>query len=154
MRRSIRFGRACTAALPLLAVLAVSCGRAENQLSESGATLEGSITYDGEPIQFAMIMVRSETASVSGKVGEDGRYKVENVPLGAVTVGVNTDAGQGEYQSKMMNAANKGPGVKYKGKVFGVKFIAIPKKYHDPVTSGFKTTINKGTNTYDIDVPK
>jgi hypothetical protein len=154
MGRSIRFGRACALAVPLLVLLPTSCSVREDRVAESGATLEGVITFNGEPVQFAMIIVRSDAGSVSGKVGEDGRYKVENVPLGEVMVGVNTDAGQGEYQSKMMNAANKGPGVKYKGKVFGLKFVSVPKKYHDPGTSGFKTTVAKGTNTYDIDVPK
>jgi hypothetical protein len=154
MRRSIRLGRACALALPLLLLLPTSCGVREERLPETGATLEGVITYNGEPVQFAMILVRTENASASGRIGEDGRYKVENAPLGEVTVGVDTNAGQGEYTSKMMNAANKGPGVKYKGKVIGVKFTPIPKKYHDPGTSGFKTTVAKGPNTYDIDVPK
>ena len=154
MGRSIRFGRACALALPLLVLLLTACKPREERLPESGATLEGVVTHNGEPVQFAMIVVRTETTSAFGRIGEDGRYKVENVPLGEVMVGVNTDAGQGEYTSKMMGSANKGPGVKYKGKVFGIKFTSVPKKYQDPGTSGFKTTVDVGTNTYDIEVPK
>jgi len=80
---------------------------------------------------------------------------VENVPLGEVMVGVNTDAAQGDYRSKAMAAGlNKGPGAVGKGKVSGPKFIQIPQKYHTPTTADLKTTIIKGTNTFDIDIPK
>jgi hypothetical protein len=155
MRRSIRFGRARILAVPLLTLLAVSCGGSENRVSESGATLEGTVKYDGEPLRFAMIMVRTDTATASGRIGEDGRYKIENVPLGEVSVGVNTAAAQGEANAAAMaGGAYKGPGATGKGKAVGVKFIPIPAKYHDPTTSGLKTTVNKGANTYNIEVPK
>jgi hypothetical protein len=34
------------------------------------------------------------------------------------------------------------------------KFLTVPTKYFDPATSGLKTTINKGINTYDIVISK
>ncbi len=147
MRRSIRFGRACSVALSLLMVLPVSCGRHERRLPESGATLHGTIKHNGEQLQFAMIIVLADSGSVTGKIGDDGQYKVENVPLGEVKVGVNTEAATGDYQSKIRQASLTKGGPK-------PKFIAIPKQYHDPGTSGFKKSIEKGVNTYDIEVPK
>jgi len=71
MRRSIRFGRAAAPALALLAV--TSCGLREERLPETGATLEGTVKYGGEQLQFAMIRVETANGSATGRIGEDGR---------------------------------------------------------------------------------
>jgi len=154
MRRSIRLGRAAAIVLTLLALTTTSCGPRQERLAESGASLEGTIKYGGEPLQFALVLVQTAKGAATGRIGEDGRYRVENVPLGEVMIGVNTAAAQGEFQSKAMAAGlNKGPEGKGKGKIVGPKFIQIPVKYYSPDTSDLKTTIVKGTNTFDIDIP-
>jgi hypothetical protein len=135
------------------ALLAASCGESGERVPETGATLEGTIHHGKEQVPFALVIVVGQGASATGNVGEDGRYKVENAPLGEVKVAVNTDAGKGDYMSKMMAQANKGPEARGKGKVT-LKFVEVPKKYHDPETSALKTTVNKGPNTYDIAIPK
>jgi hypothetical protein len=157
MARSTPAGRWAAGVLAALALATASCGKftREERLPDSGATLEGTVKFGDEPVQFAMILVQTSSSSATGKVGEDGRYRVENVPLGEVKVGVNTAAAQGEFQSKMMSAGvYKGPEAKGKGRVSGLKFIQVPDKYHNPETSGLKTTVNKGSNTYDIAIPK
>jgi hypothetical protein len=78
---------------------------------------------------------------------ENGHYKMENVPLGEVSIGVNTSAGKGMMMGKAM-AASKGQSSAIP------KITEVPTKYHDPSTSGIKTTISKGPNTFDIVVPK
>jgi hypothetical protein len=151
-----RIGKTTLTGLVILSLFATSCRYVrEEKLPESGATLEGTVMYGGEPIQFALIQIQTANGQAAGKVGEDGRYRVENVPLGEVMIGVNTAAAQGDYQSKMMSGgAYKGPEAKGKGRVTGLKFIQIPSKYFDPGTSGFKTTISAGSNTYDIVIPR
>jgi hypothetical protein len=150
-----RFGRSASTALLAFALFASACIVREERLPETGATLEGTIKYGDEPVEYALIQVLGANGVGTGIVGEDGRYRVENAPLGEVRVGVNTAAAQGQYQSKMMaSGVYKGPEAKGKGRVVGLKFIQIPEKYYNPDTSGFKTTINKGANTYDIIVPK
>jgi hypothetical protein len=84
---------------------------------------------------------------MTGRIEEDGKYRVANVPLGEVKIGVNTMAAQGEYQSKSRSAALD------KSKP-APKFINVPAKYFDPDSSGLRTTISKGTNTYNIEIPK
>jgi hypothetical protein len=42
---------------------------------------------------------------------------------------------------------------KGKGKT-RLRFVGVPPKYFEPETSGLKTTIQKGVNTYDIVIPK
>src|SRR5213080_559664 len=85
-------------AFPVL--LTASCEGGRVKLPETGATLEGTVSYRGEKLEFALIIVQTANGSATGKIGEDGRYKVENVPLGEVMIGVNTSAARGDFQSK------------------------------------------------------
>ena len=154
MRRM--FQRAAAGVLGAAALLLASCSgshRAE-RLPETGATLEGTVTYGGEKVPFAMVLVTSSNAQATGKVGEDGKYKIDNVPLGEVKVGVNTTAAKGDYMSLSMSRSYKGPEAKGKASAPMPRFIDVPEKYADPDKSGFHTTINAGSNTYDIVVPK
>jgi hypothetical protein len=156
MRQSIQLGRTAATVFTIVALMTTSCRYVkEEKLPTTGANLEGTIKYSGEQVQFALVIVQTASGSVTGKIGDDGRYKVENVPLGEVNIAVSTAAGQGDYNTMMMaSGVNKGPEGKGKGKVVGPKFIQVPEKYSSPTTSGIKTTIIKGTNTYDIDIPK
>jgi hypothetical protein len=129
------------------ALLAVSCHGRDVRLPETGATLEGTVTYGGEKLEFAMILVQTADASATGKIGEDGRYRVENVPLGEVMIGVNTSAARGDFQSKIMAASQGKPAAP-------PKFIDVPANYFDPEKSGIKTTVTKGANMYNIVIPK
>lgn len=140
--------------LVFISVLACS-GQNEARLPETGSTLEGVVKYGDENLQFALIIVQTPTSSATGKIGDDGTYKVANVPTGPVKIGVNTAAGKGDFMSKSMaGGAYKGPEAKGKGKVVGLKYIEIPKKYFEPNTSGIETTIQSGSNTFDIVIPK
>ncbi len=137
-----------------VAVLTASCGPSAQRLPETGATLEGTITYGGEKVRYAQVSVAGPNMMMFGTVGEDGRYKVENVPLGEVKVGVDTEAAKGEYISNTMASSyNKGPEAK-SGSQASSKFIDIPKKSANLEASGMTTTINKGPNTYDIVILK
>jgi hypothetical protein len=135
------------------ALLAASCGESGVRYEETGATLEGTIKYGKEDVPFALVIVVGQGASATGKVGEDGRYKVLNAPLGEVKVAVNTDAGKGDFMSYSMSKSYPGPEAKGAKRV-NLRYLEVPKKYHDPETSGLTTTVNKGANTFDIVIPK
>jgi hypothetical protein len=135
--------------LPLIA----ACGVREDKLAETGATLSGTITYQGNPIEFAMITVKGTNGSPAyGKVGPDMKYRVENVPLGEVQVSVNTSAAQGDFQTKIRQQNQTALDPSASTKISAPKFVDVPQKYFDPATSGLKTTVQKGENTYDITV--
>jgi hypothetical protein len=119
-------------------VVLVGCGGGQREIEPSGATLEGTVTYNNEKVLVAMIVLAGDKGGAQGFVGEDGRYQIENAPLGDVKVAVNVDAAKGQLMSKIM-AKQKTP-----------KIVNVPAKYADPNTSNLKTTINKGPNTYDI----
>ena len=137
-----------------LALTLCSCGGVrEERLPETGATLEGTIKYGDEPVQFAQVVVQGGGLSATGNVYE-GRYKIENVPLGEVAIGVDTEAATGDFQSASMSAgAYSGPEAKGKKKV-AVKFVKVPEKFATPKTSGLTTTVQAGVNTFDIVIPK
>ncbi len=150
-------------AAPLVACLAVAvtaCGTPQHiavALPESGATLEGTVRYGPDDVHYAFILIQAADGQASaGKVDEEGRYKVPNAPLGEVKIAVNTSAARGDYQAAMMRAGamTGGPEGKAGRKKVNVQFVALPAKYFDPNTSGLKTTVNGGSNTYDIVIPK
>jgi hypothetical protein len=131
----------------LLLLAGCGIGLREKRLPETGATLEGTVRYGTEPVRVALIIVQGEGGAANAFVGEDGRYKVENAPLGAVHVAVNTAAGKGEMTGRMMaKAQGKAPGPL-------PKMIDVPARYADPIKSGITTTVNKGENTFDIVIP-
>jgi hypothetical protein len=123
-------------------------------LPESGATLEGTVTYGGEPVLFALIIAQNNNGSATGKVDpQTGKYLIKNIPLGEVNIAVNTDAGMGDYQQAVMQGgAYKGPDGK--AGTVNLKLVAVPKKYHDVSSSGLTTTIVKGSNTFNIQIDK
>jgi hypothetical protein len=111
-------------------------------LPETGATLEGKVTYGNQDILVGLVIVTGgEGPSAQDFIGEDGRYKLKNVPLGQVTIAVNVKAGDGNLMSKRMSG-QKVP-----------KTILIPEKYTDPKTSEIKTKVEKGENKFDIIIP-
>jgi hypothetical protein len=122
------------------------CSRYEYRLPETGASLEGTVTYGGETLQMAQINVMSDKSQAIGQI-ENGRYKVENVPLGDVKIGVNTEAMRSNMIGQQMARA--------KGVSTGpvLKFISIPAKFAEPDTSGVTTKVKKGKNTFDIVLP-
>jgi uncharacterized membrane protein len=114
---------------------------------DTGATLEGSVAYGKEKITIAMVVAQNSNGSSTAFVDESGHYKLENVPLGEVSIALNIQAGKGQAIGKLM-AATKGKATS------GPKVIDVPEQYTDPAKSPIKTTIVKGANQFDIVVPR
>ena len=148
--------KASFALLAFAAMCGVSCKPQgpEVPLETTGASLEGSVQYDGHPVPMAIVIVTPLAGGdgVTGYVDEMGNYKVENVPIGEVKIGVNTDAAKG----RMMGQAMAGTDPKAKGgkKMAPPKVIDIPKKYHDPEKSGLTATTREGVTKHDIKISK
>ena len=147
MLRSIKSqGTLAVAAWGML--LVGGCGPSGIRLPETGATLEGTVSYGKEPVLVAMIIIQGEGGAATAYVDDDGRYRAVNVPLGTVKIAVNTAAGKGQMTGKMM-AQSSGKG----GKPLP-KMIDVPARYADPGTSGITTSITKGENKFDVVIPK
>jgi hypothetical protein len=123
--------------LPLLFLSAFLSGCSEEQrLDLSNATLKGKVTFKGQPVPHAMVLVENEKMRMSGMVDEKGEYQVPYAPVGNVKVAVDTMSVRG-----MMPPSKSGP-----------KLVDIPKKYTDPKTSGITTTISSSTGEMEFDI--
>jgi hypothetical protein len=130
-----------------LLVAGCSIKEPEVRYPETGATLEGTVTYGKDRVGAALVIAQNGTGTAQAFVDDNGYYKLDNVPLGEVNLAVNTDAGKG----KAMGQANAAAAGKAKGPP---RIIEVPKQFGDPNKSGIKTTVNKGPNTYDIVIPR
>jgi hypothetical protein len=141
--------------LSLLAVGVTSCGgNAPVALPETGASMEGTVQYEGKTLGFGIVVVEGAGSSVQGNISRDGTYSVQNAPVGPVKLAVVTNPGMARG-AQMAAGANQGPGAKGKGKLGKVaEYVDVPVKYHTTNTSNLSYTVEKGTNKYDIVIPK
>jgi hypothetical protein len=130
-----------------LTFLLAGCGPGGVRYPETGATLEGTVTFGNDPVTAALVVAQNKDGSATGFVGKDGRYRLQNVPLGEIHLAVNTEAGKGQAMGEIM-AASQG-----KDRA-APKIIDVPAKFADPDKSGITTTISKGVNTYNIVIPR
>lgn len=150
---SVRMRRLAGGLLAVSLLALVGCGGRfvkEETLPESGVSVTGTVTYNGEKVMFGQVRVSGGDKEALGKIEADGTFVVRNCPQGEVSLGVNTNAGRGDYQSAMMaGGVYKGPDGKGRGKA-DVKFVDVPEKFADPATSGLKHTLAAGENKHDI----
>jgi nicotinamide mononucleotide (NMN) deamidase PncC len=117
----------------------------------SNATLKGKVTYKSKPVSNAMIIVAAEgvtTVAGVGYSGNDGSYLVQNVPIGKVQIGINTDAGKAMMRGATIAASMTGD------KSNMPVFSDVPKKYFNPESSGVSTVLSnfEAENTFDIEL--
>ena len=130
-----------------LALFLAGCGPKGIRYPETGATLEGTVSYGQDQVGAALVIAQNDSGAATAFVDDDGKYRLQNVPLGEVNIAVNTDAGKGQAMGKAMAQSQ--------GKAKGApKIIDVPAKFADPAKSGIKTTVNKGPNTFNIVIPK
>jgi hypothetical protein len=123
-----------------------ACDGGTARRPETGATLEGTVKYGDQKVMVGLVIAEG-TSATTGFIDDDGRYHLDNVPLGDVNLAVNTEAGKGQLKSKMM--------AQMKGKAKALpNVVDLPAKFHNPQTSGITTNIKAGPNTYDIVIPK
>jgi hypothetical protein len=130
-----------------VSLLLAGCHGRYTKLPETEATLEGTVTRGSDKVPSALVIVQGADGSATGYTDDDGHYKIENVPLGEVRIAVNTDAGKGAMKSRQM-AQSQG---KQKGPL--PKMVDVPAKYANPNSSGITTTIEKGENTFAVQIP-
>lgn len=121
----------------------------EEALDLSEATLRGRVTYKGQAVANAMIIVATDSGSTVAGTGfsdNSGNYFVQYAPTGNVKIGVNTDAGQGMARGAMMAAAVSGD------KSEMPRISNVPQKYFNPETSGISAVLSNadGENQFDI----
>ena len=138
----------------VVAVAGFGCSKngPEEPLPKTGATLEGTVRLGDKLVPNSMVIVlglSSKGNSATGTTDDQGHYRIENVPLGDIVIGVNTEAAKGMMMGKAMGGVDQN---KAGSKAAPAKTIDVPSKYFDPTKSGIQTTVKAGENHYDINL--
>lgn len=137
-----RYGSGLLFAL-LLVPLATGCGS-----GKAGATVSGKVTYQGKPLSSGIVtFVPDSGPAHHTEIKSDGSYRLANVPVGPVRIGVQTKSGQSGSPSKE-------PTGKEDGKMADTRWkeSLIPTHYTDPNQSQLTYTVKKGKQQFDIDL--
>jgi len=137
--------------LPLL----VGCP-AEQTGTTLGATLTGTVTLDGSPVEGAIVTLKPKSKGSSGAFGKtdaEGNFAVNSSPtVGGVNPGdymvtvkkieFPQSAAVSEDDPNYTGAAGPEPKPIY----------IVPEKYSDTKTSDLSTTVTSGENTLTLDL--
>lgn len=125
------FGRAAVA---VILAAAVGCGGVTGELT-------GTVSYNGKPVSMAAVVLDDESGSPRiSSVDEKGGYRFDNVPVGAVKLGVVSP------DPTLLKDENGKPLPESVIK----KWQKLPPEKADPRRSGFEATVAPGPNSFDI----
>jgi hypothetical protein len=125
------------AAVALLA--ACGCG--------GNGELTGTVTYRGQKLRSGAVQVRGSDGIVRASlIDADGRFVVPGVPTGPTAVAVSS---LGTRPGRSVPAARGGRGARLDPTP---SFSLLPVKFSDLDRSGLGTTVEGGTNVFDIEL--
>jgi len=104
-------------------------------------TVHGTVTYQGKPVQSAILKFVGPDFYSAAVVQSDGTFVVTDVIPGEVKVGI--------MESPHGSGSSSSPDVK---KPSGARAASLPEKYREPETSGLKYTITPETKDLHIDI--
>lgn len=119
----------------LLTLTMTGCGQ---KAVETGA-LGGKVTFDDTPVTTAKVQVQNESgAAFVANTNSEGKYSI-STPLPV-----------GKYTAIVVPNDEPPPAGSTEAPPKPKEFKDIPEKYRQLKTSGLTTTVNKGSNTFDI----
>jgi hypothetical protein len=145
-------GRAATLALWLVAGSGCNTGPLRSEIT--GATVKGTVRYQGKPVTGGTVRLTSVTddnKSMMGMLLSNGTYEVPNAPLGEVKIVVETDSAKFDRTTMLRQA--KPEGLDLSKLPPPMKFVPIDPKYSDPAKTPLRMTVGKGEQTFDIEMP-
>jgi hypothetical protein len=121
-------------------------------------TVTGKVYLKDKPLKGGHVTFLTADKAVSrmAKIGEDGSYTIATVPVGLVKISVETKSLRQAAASprnapppgqKAPNSTGPDP------KEMLDRYVAIPEKYADPLTSGLEYTVRGGNQPFDIKLP-
>lgn len=143
--------KSCVRFLVLLALLSVGCSR-PNRVS-------GTVTYDGQPLPAGRVTFLCDGEGrpvLSGTIGPDGAYEIENPPVGRARVSVETFKPQPKPPPTGDVIPSSDPFdtlIPAPWEDVG-PYVPIPNRYGSVKTSGLEFLIEPGSQTFDIPLAK
>jgi hypothetical protein len=157
-RPFFRHARLVPVAGGLLVLLlgAFGCGSG-NKSQLTGASVSGLVRYQGKPVTGGIIQFWSDNKdgnqTAQGGIEGDGTYKVLNAPLGDCKVVVKTESVKNDRRAMARKfAAEQGVPVSPQSGPPKV-YMEIAPKYTDLKKTDVQITVQKGSQTQDIDLP-
>lgn len=137
-------------------VLLLSCGLLAGCGGSKG-TVSGKVSYKGQPLKGGNVSIVSKAGgALNSTIGEDGTYKISQVPLGPATITVETRSLRPVSQKSMPGPYAKAPkdalppGLDSSGDA--KHYVPIPEQYADPEKSGLSLDVKSGSQPHDIDL--
>lgn len=121
----------------VVALLLSGCGTSGER--RFPGRVSGNVTFEGEGLEDASISFEGGPEGTFGGPIQGGKYELDNVAEGTYNVVIYP-----VYESSMPldpNASNSRNSRK-----------DIPTRFRSAATSGFKTTIESGANTFDLEL--
>jgi len=131
-------------------VCAAGCGP-----SKATGTVAGKISYKGETLGGGRIdfMTPDGNWANSSGIGEDGTYRIVDVPVGTVKITIETKSVQalsGKGPPGKFTPPKDTPAPPQFSK--GGKYVKIPEIYADRDKTPLTYEVTKGTQTHDIEL--
>ena len=129
--------------LGILTIALAGCGGPVNT-----GILTGTVSYQGEPLTSGTVLVKADDGRAgNANIHEDGTYRIETAPAGAVKLAVMTFP-----PSPAVVPPNTDPKTI---KQPSLKYTKLPEHYHDFATAGLSTTVEAGKeNHFDVHLKK
>jgi hypothetical protein len=149
-----RFVSAPSVVICFIAGLAVGCG-------SSPGTVSGTVSYRGKLLEHGSVTFQAADGFMcQANIGSGGKYEIRNVAPGKVKVAVVSYSSRMHEEMKQfvdqMKQVPSAPGAR-PGHVGGnpsgrSQYLEIPEVYADLDRSGLVYTVQKGANTFNIEL--
>lgn len=130
------------------------------------ASVSGNVTYKGKPLPSGKVaFIGSDKQVASADIGPDGSYSIAAVAVGPAKVGVQVATpgkrsimmGPPGGEKKMTSGGPKDMAERSaittgEGAATPAAVVQIPLEYGNPDTSGLTFTVQRGGNTFNIDL--
>jgi hypothetical protein len=141
----------CGSVRPLLLLilpLATGCG------GQATGTVSGTVTYQGKPLSsgFVTFVMEKGSPPLSSEIQSDGSYRMVNVPVGPVKIGVRPKI-QPETALESSSMPRNPQDMNKFREAMIPRETPIPPKYHDPLKSGLTYTVTEGSQQHNIVLP-
>jgi hypothetical protein len=148
MKQTWKSRRAHGVKIVLFAMLgAVGC-------AEPTGRITGTVSYEGQPLPGGRVTFLCDGEGrpvVGGRISESGTYDISNLPAGKARVSVQTFKRRPK-PPPIVDAATGTP-VPDEWDDYG-PYVAIPRRYGAPHTSGLEFIIKPGEQSFDIVLEK
>jgi hypothetical protein len=128
-------------AVAFLTLAAVGCG--------GRGDVSGKVTYQGKALVFGTVQFEASDGTIKqANIEPDSSYSIPGVPVGEAKVAVSSDNPKGSNFQPLQREGQPPPKPlpEVKGR------FPIPKEYQDLSRPKLTYTVNRGNNTYDIEL--